>query len=238
MTHAAPFEMPAKTQLRDRCLVAVDQAGYVLVDAPVAFPLPDGSGLQGAVKGDVQSVDDDGITYCFYLRPQADRVLPKWLANLAAASHSIPSVKLYVVAEEPSPEFQRSCRTAGAGLLELTADDSFSHVLEYDDLVPEDAGAHFLAAVNETRRAMEDALNMNLALIQTRIERVSEATHGMPDMLAEAYKASVEREYSVWSRWGDDMSARLDLVFSSRDEAGLQLVARDVARGPVLDSED
>lgn len=223
--------------MRDRCGVAIDQAGHEQVTVLASYPLPAEGGLRGAIKGDLQSVDAEGKRYCYYLRPQADRVLPKWLANLALASHGMSEVKLYVVAEEPSPEFQKSCRTAGAGLLELTLDDSFSHLLEYDELTPENPDAAFNSSVDEIRRLMEAKLEVNLVALQHRVERISEATQGMADDIAENYTSVVERNFAVWTKWGDDMSQRLDTVFAARDEASLALVRRDIEAGPILDDD-
>jgi hypothetical protein len=238
VTAPQPFEEPAKARMRARCEVAIDQAGHELVASPVKVRVAAASGLQGAVLGDLQSLDGEQQRYCYYLRPQTDKVLPKWLANLARQSHDMADIKLYVVAEDPSPEFQRSCRSAGAGVLALNEENTFAHVVRYDDLAPEDPDAAFVAALDALRRRMEDKLELGRASTQTRLEKAREATAGMPDEVADGYTHRIEQQYSAWTRWGDDMSQRLDAVYATRDVDALTLLTRDVGAGPVLDDDE
>ena len=89
-------------EMCDRCEIAIDQAGHELVDEPVPVDIPGDIGILGGIKGDLQSIDDDGYRYCYYVRTSKDAALPGWLANLAPAAHQISNTKVYLVAPETS----------------------------------------------------------------------------------------------------------------------------------------
>src|SRR4051812_24700760 len=99
-----PFEEPAKIEMRAACEVAIDQAGHQIVEKRVALAVED-PGVEGRLKGDMQSLDSEGHRYCYYLRPRTGEALPEWLAKLASAAHGVPDIKLYIVVRDASPTF-------------------------------------------------------------------------------------------------------------------------------------
>ena len=143
------FQEPAKTEMVSRCKIAIDLAGYDLVDPPVKVQLPDTSELQGVLKGDLQSLDGEMVRYCYYVRANEMPILPTWLANLAEVCHDISDTKFYIVVPETNPGFERSCKAAGAGLLLLSDDNEFQHVLNFDTTLPDAKEEGFAEADQE-----------------------------------------------------------------------------------------
>lgn len=233
---ADPFEEPVKTEMRARSEIAVDQAGFELV-ANVRIALPADSGLRGTIKGDLQSLDAEGNRFCYYLRPHPADALPKWLANLATAAHSVPGIKLYVVAQDPSPAFERACRVAGAGLLLLTADNDFEHVLDFDTTLPEVIDKAFAERLNELRRRLEVKVHLRRDELEARFRNVAELTRGMSTQVADEYSEGIERQFTAWSEWGDGMARRLDQALAQRRPEMLDELERDIENGPVLDDD-
>jgi hypothetical protein len=237
----APFEEPAKIEMRAGVEVAIDQAGFELVDPPDAIAVPEELAvklaLQGRPKGDLQSADGEGTRTCYYLRPRAEDALPEWLAKLATAAHSIPGVKLYVVVLEASPTFEKSCKIAGAGLLVLTEDREFSIILDFDSNLPEALDAELKEAITATRRDLETKRDLKLKELQGRFEKVGELTQGMASDVADPYITGVERLYKIWVEWSDGLSAQLDLVLADRDLSALGRIKEQIERGPTLDDD-
>jgi hypothetical protein len=232
-----PFEEPAKLEMRAGCEVAIDQAGFELVDSPVAVDLPAELGLQGRLKGDLQSVDGEGNRTCYYLRPRAEDALPEWLANFASAAHSMPGVKLYIVVLTASPTFERSCKTAGAGLLVLTEDREFDMLLDFDETLPETLDAELKAGISAARRDLEAKAHLRLKELQGRFEKVGELTQGMAPDVSDPYVAGIERQYKLWTEWSEGLSAQLDGVLATRDLDALRAIKEDIGRGPTLDDD-
>ena len=183
------FQEPAKTEMVSRCEAAIDSAGYELVDPPVRIALPSTSELMGVLKGDLQSLDSEGSRYCYYVRPNELRVLPTWLANLAEACHEISDTKLYVVVPESNPGFERSCRAAGAGLLLLSDDNEFEHVLDFDAILPDAKDEVFSTEIKRLRADLVSKLDLKLGELRNRFESIGELTAGMSEEVASELQA-------------------------------------------------
>jgi hypothetical protein len=223
--------------MRVDCEIAIDQAGYQLVETPVRIDMPSQSQLVGRLKGDLQCLDGEGCRYCYYLRARAGDTLPEWLANLAAAAHAVPDVKLYVVADAVSPAFEKACKVAGAGLLFINEDKEFEMLLDFDLTLPEAIEEELKASIAAARRSLETKVDLKLADLQGRFERIGELTQGMAAEVADGYVKNVERQYKIWTEWGDTTSARLDAVLASRDASDLPVIEAEIERGPVLDDD-
>ena len=231
------FQEPAKTEMVSRCEAAIDLAGYELVDPPVRVPLPGTSELNGVLKGDLQSLDSEGYRYCYYVRPNELGVLPTWLANLAEVCHEIPDTKLYIVVPESNPSCERSCRAAGAGLLLLSDDNEFEHVLDFDAILPDAKDEEFATEVKRLRAELMSKLGLNQGEIRSRFERIGELTAGMSEDVASSYRKGMERLHRQWSDWSDGIGRELDRVLSERDVARLSDLREAIEAGPLLDDD-
>ena len=232
-----PFEEPAKTEMRGRCEIAIDQAGHELVEDLLSIDLPADLDLQGKLKGDIQSLDGEGNRYCYYLRPTTSDTLPKWLANLAGAAHRLQDVRLYIVVENPSPPFEKACKAAGAGLLVLNADNEFAHVLDFETTLPAQVDAAFAAKLDDVRRSLEAKVDLHLTQLQGRFETVGDLTQGMDSDVADQYTENIERQYKIWRRWADGLSEQLDDAYATRNPEALVVIGAAIEQGPVLDSD-
>jgi hypothetical protein len=234
---ADPFEEPAKTEMRAGCEIAIDQAGHELVTKLVRIEIAGSSQIQGRLKGDLQSLDGEGVRYVYYLRPRASDTLPEWLANLATAAHEVADVKLYVVVDEASPTFERACKAAGAGLLVLTEDREFQIVLDFNETLPEVLEEAFRGRIEEARRNLESKVDLHQTDLKARFEQIGQLTRGMAGEVADRYSESVERQYGIWTEWGDRMSAALDASLAERSNTRLAETETQIDAGPVLDED-
>lgn len=232
MPRPAPFEEPAKTDLRDRCEIAVDQAGYELVETPKSIPYPEDIELNGSIRGDVQSLDASGVRTCYYVRPQRSTSLPKWLANIARASHSVTAVRFYLVVNDSTIELERACRESGAGLLSINLDNAFEVVVDYDAVQPRSRDAAFEDREAEVRRRLETRVNLKRTELELRFSKLAELTNGMPAHVADKYTQEVERMHSLWTDWGDDIGRKLDAAFATKDPDELEAISLEVEHGP------
>jgi hypothetical protein len=229
------FEEPAKTEMRGACEVAIDQAGYELVATPVRLALPSDSGLRGALIGDLQSTDATGERTFYYLRPGTSDALPKWLANIARASHGMRVGQVYVVVNEYTAAFAQSCKTAGAGLLRLNEDSVFEVVHDYYSLSPMDPAVDFSAKTALMRREMERKLELRRKEIEARYERVTHLVSDMDSAAADEYIGLVEREYKALDDWGFDLSRRLDELTTDSSPSVIASLQEAIDGGPVDD---
>lgn len=219
----------------DRCKMAIDLAGHEIVESPAKVQLPDTCDLNGVLKGDLQSLDGAGVRYCYFVRTTELPVLPTWIANYAEVCHQIRDTKLYVVVPRSNPSFERSCKAAGAGLLLLTEENEFQHVLDFDTTLPEALDKAFVDEIRKLRSALVSKLELELGKLQTRFERISELTAGMRDELVSAYSEGVEKLHRLWSVWGHDLNVELDRVLAERDTAKLSELQEAIDSGPLLD---
>ncbi len=232
-----PFEEPAKTEIVSRCKIAIDLAGHDLVDTPAKVQLPETSELRGVLKGDLQSLDGEGVRYCYYVRPNEVSSLPTWLANLAGVCHEILDTKFYIVVPETNPSFERSCKAAGAGLLLLSDDNEFQHVLNFDTTLPEAAGERFAEEIKELRADFFSKLSLHQGKLQSRFESIGGLTAGMSDERASSYSEGVERLHRQWNRWGEEIAKELDRVLGEKDIARLSDLREAIDSGPLLDED-
>lgn len=230
----APFEDPAKTEMRARCEIAIDQSGFEITDV---VSVPVSGSINGGLKGDLQSLDVDGNRYCYYLRPQPSETLPKWLVNLAREAHEIQGVKLYIVAEEPSSAFQKACKVAGAGLLALTSANEVEHILDFDSTLPAAVDEAFRKELDALRRKLETKVHLQTDELKNRFSSVVDLTRGMTTELADKYKENVERQFKTWTEWGEAVAVKLDDAFAQRRQEALAEIDEEIQQGPVLDED-
>jgi hypothetical protein len=224
------FEDPRKTDLRERVAIALDAAGYEVVVEPEPIQMP-GEELQGAIVGDIQSVDADGARTVYCLRVSSARPIPQWLANWSRATLEIDGVSLYVVVdEEPSAELDRSCRAAGAGLLILRS-DGLEAVIKAGEIPAELRDRQCAERVTDLRRKMETRLRLQLDAIQSNYTSAQELTATFPDDVQDDYMSDIESHADRWRRWAEDISQALDSVASTCDEEEFELIEEMLERG-------
>jgi len=233
----APFEEPSKTELRARCEIAIDAAGYELVTTLVAIDPPPELEIRGRLKGDMQSVDGEGVRYCYFLRPNRSDVLPKWLVNFAAVAHQIGDVRMYVVVREYTPAFEKACRNAGAGLLVITDDNEFGHVVDFASTLPTPLEAAYKGRLAALRRDLEAKLHMQTNTLTDRMQKIGDLTRDMDTETADKYIRNVERQYKIWVDWGDAASRMLDVAAVNPAEQTLDAIAAEIEAGPILDPD-
>lgn len=232
------FEDPAKTEMRARTEIAIDAAGFEPVENLKAVPLPEGSAIRGGIKGDLQSLDSEGLRHCYYLRPSGNGVVPQWIASLATAAQELEDCVVYVVVDEPSVEMTASCKAAGAGLVLLTEDSTFEWLVDPSDWTPNIDREAFLAGVREVRRVLESKLDINVSAIDANYARTQQLTMGFTSEKRDGYIADLEAARVMWIEWGDEMSAALDRVAAQEDPAELAVVATRIESGPILEEDD
>lgn len=228
------FEDPRKTDLRLRAEAAIEAAGHDLIPNPVPIDYPEGTNLQGRIKGDIQSVDGAGHTHVFYARPDAQRALPQWLHSTALAAHSLDSVSVHIVTDAAAPELESGARSCGAGWLVVTEDVTLEVRLEPG---PPDVGAQrdvVVARIRELRRRLESKTHLNLNANQRRFTEVTDITSGMPFERRESYLKGLEETDRLWREWSDHLSNELDAANVSLDENALDLIERAINAGPAF----
>ncbi|WP_402844655.1 hypothetical protein [Microbacterium sp. GXS0129] len=223
------FEEPAKTELRAACEVAIDQAGYAVATTLQRVPLP---GLNGVLKGEVQSLNADGERTFYYVRTVAQDAVPKWLANIARASHELHAGEMYIVVREYSAQFMQSCIAAGAGLLLLNEDLVFEVVVPWAESSPQELEAALTEEINQLRRSMERKLKLTTDALTARYERTTGLVADMEDLVAASYISKVESEFKAADDWSIEISRLLDGVTSKDDATTLARVRELIEAGP------
>lgn len=230
------FEEPAKTELRAACAVALDQAGYEVTPTLSRHPLP--GGLQGALEGDLQSLDGQDQRTFYYLRITMDDALPKWLANIARASHVVRAGEVYVVVRDFKPSLKTSCAGAGAGLLVITEDNKLEVVLRYAEVAPIDVEAVLAIRLDKMRRSMERKLDLAQTEIKSRHHLVSQLVSDMEPEAGDKYIRKLESEYRVAEDWADEVARRLDAITSETPSAEVDALEAMIARGPRVEEDE
>lgn len=223
------FEDPRKTEMRARAEIAIDAAGYELVAEPVTYAL--GGGLNGSLKGDLQSLDGNEVRYAYYLRPDPRKAVPQWLVNLARAAGDHGEVRMFLVVTERHGTLERSCRSARVGLLLLTADNTFDMLVDPDENAAEEQAAEISRKAREARRRMETKLQLNTRSIGDNYAKVNEITTGMPTELRDKYIDNVEHSATLWDEWGQRVSTMLDEAAANGDEVILTAAERLIEQG-------
>lgn len=235
--NAQVFEEPSKSEMRAACEVAIDQAGFQLAPSLVKVTLPSHSGLKGTLIGDLQSLDASENRTFYFLRATPIESLPKWLANLARASHSVGAGDFYIVVREFPPSFKLSCISSGAGLLRLSDDNQFEVVVSYNEVSPADADAALTEKLDDLRRTMERKMELESARIEQLYHRVSQLVSTMPSAVADNYRTSVEQQYKTLETWSMEMSRQLDNVSSATLPAAFAALEESILAGPTIQEE-
>ncbi|MCB0909953.1 MAG: hypothetical protein KDB63_22885 [Nocardioidaceae bacterium] len=228
-----PFESTEKAGMRERCVIAVDQAGHQSVEDLERLELPD-SGLKARLKGDLQSLDDAGVRYFYYVRPLIEDAPPKWLVNFGLHVRKLANVKLNLVYEQVSPELEKACAAAGLGVLVLEADDTFRVVVDFDSVMPADLASDVVDRIDAIRREMERKLEMGQSALNARTQQVTELTQSMSSKKKEGYLLQIELEFRAWDDWSVAMSKKLDALRMKPEADAIERVAREVSDGPTI----
>lgn len=215
-----PFEDPRKSELRSRCEVAIDAAGYELVSNLASFRFL--GDLQGAIKGDLQSIDGESIRYVYYLRPSGKKALPQWLISAAQSAREYPEIRLFVVAGDIGDALEKSCKTQGMGLLKITEDNAFEVVVNPLELEEKERAAEFAERVTAARREMERKLTLKTRALTDDYGTVATLTEGMPGKTRDQYIEDVEHVVARWEDWGRDVSEKLDAASAFGSEPSLE----------------
>jgi hypothetical protein len=228
-----PFEDPRKTKMREQAKAAIDAAGYTLEEEAEPLPLPGDTELNGALVGDLQSVDGDGNRYVYYLRPQTSRpmALPQWLGNLATATTRLDRVRLYVVVERSNDLLERSCRVYGAGLLRLKQ-THFEHLIDPTEFDAATLKRQFLERVKRVRRRMETKMNVKIRQLEEHYAEIDDLTAKMPPKKRDEYIDDAETAIAQWQEWGEEMSADIDEVAVSGSDDALRAIEMRIKDGP------
>jgi len=227
---AQPFEDPRKTDMRGRCEIAIDAAGQEMAASLETYPMP--AGLQGAIKGDMQSIDGEDIRNIYFLRPVGDKPVPQWLVASAAAARERDDIRVLLVVEEVGAVLESSCRNRGVGLLRLTDDNAFELVVDPDEFEPEAIEEQLAVRIRAARRDMERKLDLRKSSLEKDYGRVDELTSGMPRDTRDKYIVSVEQALTRWDEWGLGISQKLDEAAADNDmslvEQAEQMIEQDI----------
>jgi hypothetical protein len=226
------YEDPRKTELHEKCWIALDAAGYDVEPEPLPIEIPANTGLQGRIVPDLTSADGTGRITVYCLRLSSIKPLPQWLGNWSRATKAMQGVDLYVVIEDaPSQELMRSCQASGAGLLILRL-EGIDRALEAG-VIPEDiARAECRKRVADLRRRFENKLHLQLEAIDANFNQARSITAPFPDDLEAEYIGGIEGSGIEWRQWGDELSQRLDALAASCDEAEFGEIEALLAKGP------
>ena len=231
-----PFEEPRKTEMRDKSMIAIDAAGYEQVAALVAYKLS--ADLTGAIKGDLQSLDGEQIRQAYYLRPDGTKPLPQWLANIARAALELDDLKVFVVVTEVSSVLEKSCRACGMGLLRLTEEATFELVLKPGEMDAEVVAAVVMERIRESRRRMENKLNLKKRTLESNYARVDELTTGMDPKVRDQYIEKFEQAAGRWDNWGARISEMLDEAASTGSEGLIEAAEQLIEEGAEEDAAE
>ncbi|MDR6201056.1 hypothetical protein QE374_002965 [Microbacterium sp. SORGH_AS428] len=226
------YEDPTKTDMRVAAEIAIDQAGFTLVPEPVRVAVPAGLKMVGSILGDLQSLDANGRRTFYYLRSTPDLAIPKWIANLARASHAIAAGDLYIVVTEASGTFIDSCRDAGAGVLRLTEDGVFEVVLDYRATAPRSMEEAREARVTALRRNMERRVELRRVDLDARYSQAATIIAGMDEGAGDRYVSQFDAWYRANDDWGAEMSRRIDALGPRSSAADIADVEALVEAGP------
>ncbi|MFC5502072.1 hypothetical protein ACFPJ4_07445 [Lysinimonas soli] len=228
----AAYEDPAKTRMRLAVAIAIDQAGFSAVEEPIRVPLGDDSRLNGSLLGDAQSVDNEDIRTFYYLRPGNDAAVPKWIGNLARASHAANAGRVYMVVTEYVQDLVESCKETGAGLLRLTEDSQFELIVDYEETAPRTLEEARESHITELRRSMERRVELVRVDIEARHSQSAGIIAGMEGDAADRYMNQFDAEYRNLDDWGSDMSRRLDALGARSTTNEIGEVESLVQQGP------
>jgi hypothetical protein len=195
--------------------------------------VPEASRLKGGIIGDVQAMDSDGTRHAFYVMTVGDKAVPQWIANLAVAAHSMHGIRVHIVVEQSSAILERSCRAAGAGLLELVTEGDYQlrTIVDGKEYSPEARSADVATKVKALRRRIETKMDANVKALTDKYGKVGEYTRGMPQPRQEEYAEAIEGEIRRWREWGERLTALLDEATATLDENILLTVTKEIEQG-------
>lgn len=225
-TVVTPFESPSKTDLKRRCRIAVESAGYAVRDELKVIPYPPDLGLHGGIKGDIQS---DGptkdIVHAYFIRPESIKTAPEWLQNIGRASRRLRTVLTFlVISEAPSKATIESCRMSGVGLLRLTDDDSFDQVVAALERAEVEASAGLVKRHRAARRQLDAKYELRHGALAERFANIAQLTRGMTDEQQRRYVEELEKEQDELNAWSEQLSVMLDEVLVSKSADDLSAV--------------
>jgi hypothetical protein len=225
------YEDPRKSEMRERCWVALDEAGYDVEPEPEPIEIPPESGLRGRIVADLVTVNGAGDRSAYCLRTSSVKPLPQWLANWSRATKQMDRLDLYIVIEEaPSPELRRSCEAAGAGILLLRLEGL--EVVLGAGAIPEDvAKEECRQRMVVLRRRLENKLHLQLEAIDANYNEARVITARFPDELEDDYINRIETSGVEWRQWAEELSERLDAMSADCDDGELDLIEQALERG-------
>lgn len=192
--------------------IAIDQAGYSLSPTLERIALPPDSQLTGSLQGDLQSLDSKDERIFYYLRTTVDEAVPKWIANLARASHAMEAGQVYLVVSQYTENLVTSCVENGAGLLRLTGDSVFEVIVDYTQTSPRSLQESIRVRIDELRRSLERKVETNRTGIRARVGASTSILGRMEGDAADEYTDVFDAEYRNLDSWGEEMSRRLDAL--------------------------
>lgn len=234
---ARPFEDPVKTELRGRCKIAIDMAGHELVDEPEPLLLPESAGVKGRIRGDLQSLDGEQTRHVYYLRTNPEQPLPTWLAAFARVARDLEDCRFFIVTDQSSPILEKSCRASGAGLLVLTVDNTFELAVGLDEYEPDKKRELVADKARDLRRQLDDKFGLNHKNLTDNHSKATQLTAGLSQEDRDKYISGIEEALSVWARWNEAVSAKLDEAVALADEALLAAAEKLIRAGAVLEDD-
>jgi hypothetical protein len=229
---ASLFEDPRKTAMREPCKAAIDRAGHHIRDEPQAILAPDDAEVEGAIQGDLQSVDAQEIVHCYYLRPEAPTSVPHWLAGIARAAQLRGDAMVHFVVEISNDEIEESCRRLGIGLLVLQEDFSFDQRAAFSFTPDAHEDDEHRKAIAEVRQELVSTLDLRRSSIESEYSEVRRIISSFPVGEQEQFEEDLASKRKRLDQWEIEMSQELDVLNEAFDKQQLEELRLRIARGP------
>lgn len=228
----SPFETREKREFRERLAAALDAAGFDVAEGVQPIAPPSELGVGGAIVGDVQASDADGIVHVFYGRIDELKAVPTWLANLARASHTLQNVRVILAVESAHDSLVASCEASGAGLIRLNQDNTLDLVVDATAYDPEAERVQITARIKLLRRRLKTKSDLNGGALQDDFSRVQELTAGMGADERAEWARQLEEEAAKWEAWSERLSEMLSQAANDNDDAVLDQAELLINQGP------
>jgi hypothetical protein len=225
------FEDPRKAALRERCVDAVDAAGYTVDADRVSIPYPNDSQLRGSITPDVSSTEKGGKRNLYFVRVDGSKTLPGWLTNIVGASFLMDGVEVYVVAEEIGEQLRKTCEAVGCGLIKLVGTNELDLESEYRPPDQDAEAKSFEKEVKAVRRRLQTKLDANLQALGDQFAERRKVTQGMSEKKRAKYLDDIELFMVRWREWGEELSAELDALAGRVDRDALEQIRERVESG-------
>jgi hypothetical protein len=174
-----PYEDPRKRDLVHIALSAVEASGYAVNGTPNPIGLPASAGIVGELIGDFQAVDSSGVTNVYFVRTDSLKPIPQWVAKFAQVAHTMNQVKVNVVAQDPSDALADSCRSAGAGLVQVIDDHTCKLVVDFDEFSLARHQEELRKRVHDIRRRLDSKKDLLERSIGDVFATKDQLTQGM-----------------------------------------------------------